>query len=303
VRSLALLLLLFTACSAQGRAFVRPPPLDPNQPRDTAEIARDLVRGRVGALFYVDRFRYHPGASKITRLGGWGELLEGTRMDPLADVVRAFITAPTSHADSRVLVLEHAAPDDRVRETIAAIAARSRRAGHTPPSIPDDDLGIAAAPAWIDKRWCLVAAPQPGLVVAVPLGRAEDVSRFARAGGLPEPIGREAARFFAFEPGSSLENGPHVPESIAAAQASIVFGPTGAQLSLEGESSSPEQAAEDAALLTKVVEESLTLNLVVVKMQLFDPVRFRSNGATVRTDVHLSPTEVDWLLGIATGPI
>src|SRR6185436_8385988 len=105
VRSAALLVLALTACSAPARAPVRAAVAPRAVPRDTAEIARDLVHGRVGALFYVDRFRFHPGASKMTRLGGWGAMLEDTALDPTGDVVRAFVTAPSSHAHDRVLVL------------------------------------------------------------------------------------------------------------------------------------------------------------------------------------------------------
>src|SRR5690606_11046732 len=65
-----------------------PPP--PPPPRDAHLRAIEVVGAKVTAMIYVDGVRTHPLAPRIAKMNAWGEVLDGTGIDPLRDVDRAF---------------------------------------------------------------------------------------------------------------------------------------------------------------------------------------------------------------------
>jgi hypothetical protein len=263
-------------------------PHEPTRPRDSAEIARDLAGARVGALFYVGRFRDRPGASRIADFGHWGEVADALGIDPVASADRVFSCAADAQTSTALLVVEHSLPDGTVRRALAGAAAR---AGHR---LEDEPLTFTTLD--IQHVRYLLAAPQPGLLVLVPGRRPDEIVQFASAGGLPDATGAEAARFFAFAPPDSLGSMPPWPRTIVAAQAAITLGDDGAVVTFEAKSTSSEQSVRDAATMEKTLDDLLHVDLVLFRMPLFDPVHFHAEGELVRMTTHLLPSDVDWLL-------
>ena len=120
-------------------------------------------------------------------------------------------------------------------------------------------------------------------------------------GGLPNPRGREAARFFAFEPGQVLDSPPEWPRTIGASQAEIAFDDEGgANILFQATSTSPEQAQLDAVTMEKTLDDLLHIDLEIIRIPIFDPIHFSADGSVVRMSAHLLATDVDWILSFGT---
>jgi len=269
-----------------------PPPVK-ETPENAAEIARDIVRGRAGALFEVGRFRFHPSASAIGRLAVWGPSLEKIGLDPLYDVDRAFVTSEYALGDSGIAVLEMHRPDAEVAGAISAAGLSSNPEAAFPATHVTLKTG--------ETR--VIALVRPGLVVVAPTyqeGRLDVLRTRAR---LPRIPGRTAARFFAFEPSSSLGSMPRWPSTVYAAHAELEFNDAGgAVIRFFAESTSEKQAAADAVALTDEAHHLLALDLGIFEMHLLDPPEFHAEGRRVMMQTGLLPGDVDWLLRFTGKP-
>lgn len=123
-------------CAAPGRAAAPPPPaVAPAVPvaREESDlIAQEAMDARVTMTLRLDRVARFRFARHLVRLGGWGEALAGTGVDPLRDVRRAFLAAPTSHLGRAMIVLHHTADEARVAGALAELQ-RTFRAAHSAP--------------------------------------------------------------------------------------------------------------------------------------------------------------------------
>jgi hypothetical protein len=285
--------LVIAACASSPAPPATPPPELTRAPASLAEIARDMIDGRTGALFEVHRFRSFPSSGHaIGRLGRWAETLDALDLDPSSDVARALVVAPYALSTARVVVLEMDATD----EAVAAAFAR----GHGDP-LPD-----APFPRTLitldDGEEVAVALVRPRTLVMAPTYVAWRFPELRSATKLPPPDARAAARFFAFEPASSLGATPSWPESVVAAHAEIQLLPDGAaEIRFFALSTSDDQAARDAKFLTKEAHDLLTLDLALFQMELLTPPEFASRGRVVEMKTELLPGDVDWILRFSGG--
>ncbi|MBI4701405.1 MAG: hypothetical protein HY744_09635 [Deltaproteobacteria bacterium] len=290
---LLLLLLGALALACGGGALPAPPAPPPPKPRNAADIARDIVGGRVSALVHVGRLRGHALAARLAALDPWGPVLDGTGIDPQRDFERAFVTAPdTEHEDDMAFVAEHTLGEARARAAVDALVARS-----SPPGAWLEGLGVSAARVTVRGRTRVVALVEPNVLVVLPDRYARHAARFAGTAGCPLPTGVEAVLATADDPSRTLR-GPGVPElppTLLRAEATLVpAADGGADLHVEAPSSSPEQAGADAATLTDRGEKLTSIDVVsLLKLRLFEPVVFRAQGTTVTADRHLTPNELD----------
>lgn len=277
-----------------GRAGA-PSPLAPrpSEEQDAAERARAMVDAKVGALFYVPRMRGRPGVSSIAKFAHWARAAELLGIDAIDDVDRAFACAAYATSDDSVLLLEHALDD------ASAASALRRAAGGT--LSPSAAASFPSTTIRIKDRPMEIGLPRPGLVALVPGWAASRFEEFANMGGLPNPRGREAARFFAFEPGQVLDSPPEWPPTIGASQAEIAFDDEGgANVLFQATSTSPEQAVLDAATMERTLDDLLHIDLEIIRIPIFDPIEFSADGSVVRMSAHLLATDVDWILSFGT---
>jgi hypothetical protein len=283
---------LSPACAAPPAPQAIPKPDLGAAPETAAEIARDLVRGRAGGLFEVKRFRFLTSGAAIGRLALWGPSLTQLGLDPMFDVERAFVTSEHALGDSGIAVLEMARSD---REIAAALASNglTDRDGAFP------STQITLPPGTVR----IVALVRPGLVVVAPPWQASRLEPLRSRARLPRIKGPAAARFFAFDPSSSLGSMPSWPTSLRAAHAELVFEDNGgATITFFAQSLSDDQARADAQALTDEAHRLLAVSLGLFEMHLLDPPKFQSEGSLVLMKTSLLPGDVDWILGYTGKP-
>lgn len=283
-------ILVFVAAQL-GCAQAAPPPAQPapapkTEKLATTELARDLIDGRVGVLFHVARFRFHPAGASIGQLGRWGDIVTALGLDPLADVDRAFVTSYQASDLNTVNVIELNVSDDRVRAGFRALGGNNSSATFDLKNGPDVFVALVG-----EHR--LVSAPTHVAAKVWALGETEP---------LPRQEAKEAARFFAFEPYATLGSPPSWPSTLLLAQAEIeIVRGGGATVRFEAMSSSEGRARLDAAALTAEARRLLAVDIGLFDLEVLTPPVFRSNGRRVLMETQLLPTDVDWLIRFSGG--
>lgn len=270
---------------------------EPQKPRDAARIAEQLVGGRVSGLVFVDRMREHPVGPRLLTLGPARELLAGTRVDPLKDLERVFVTGPSANEPRAIMFAEHKIEVIRIPSVIDDLVKKSDPPGEIITGTPYPTVRVSRK-----GRGGIVAFLPPSFVVVLPEDLAGSVSAFAQTGGLPLPEGIETARVFAADPSTTLRarGVPRIPESIGSIDALLTLRPDGgANLDAVGPSASAAQAADDAAYLTDAFERATSVTLGFVKIRVFRPIEFVPREEKVEAHVDLSRGEIEQLLGLA----
>jgi len=277
---------LLGCASPASRA--EPPPAPPAiEPKlASTELARDLIDGRVGVLFHVGRFRFHPAGGAIGALGRWGDIVKALGLDPLADVERAFVTSFQASDLNTVNVIELNASDERVRAGFRALGGSATSA----------TFGLQNGPE------VFVALVGPHRLVSGPPRIASKLWVLAETESLPQPQAKEAARFFAFEPYATLGSPPSWPATLLLAQAEIeIVRGGGATVRFEAMSASSARASADASTLTAEARRLLTVDIGLFDLQVIEPPVFNSNGRRVVMETQLLPSDVDWLIRFSGG--
>jgi hypothetical protein len=105
----------------------------------------------------------------------------------------------------------------------------------------------------------------------------------------------------AIDPSDSLNAGrmPPIPETISNTTARVrLLADGGANVSIEGQSTSPEQAEQDAATLTKSIDDATSVKVSVVRIRMFEPVKFHADGSNIKANRALSKSDLGRLLGL-----
>lgn len=260
-----------------------PPPSPPPRGLASTELARDLIDGRVGALFHVRDFRSFPNAGSIGVLGSWAEVIEALGLDPMFDVERVFVTSHVSSDTAAVDVIELGVADDVIRAAFSALGARGTYA----------ELELS------DQYAVAVSLVAPRRLAVAPKRLAANLPALGRTRALPKPHGKESAEFFSFEPNATVSAPPTWPSTLLFARAEIeILRGGGAAIRFFGESTSVERAARDARALTEEARRLLTLSLGFAVLEILDPPVFHADAHRVVMSCELSPDEVDWLLRI-----
>lgn len=326
-------------CAAPGRAAAPPPPAVAPAAAVAREesdlIAQETVDALVTMTLQLDRVARFRFARHLVRLGGWGEALAGTGVDPLRDVRRAFLAAPTSHLGRGMMVLHHTADEARVAGGLARIQ-RTFRAAHSPhptPSSPpgsrdekgvfhDRRDGLEDRIAHLSARYpdpsrypfpaayrvlrggssrggavVLVAAPRPGLLVVLPPERVLAVFRLMEVTGPSAPSSGEVMVIRAWEPRRTIQDIPVWSREVHYAEATLAFDDAGdGTLGFRAVCSSPEAAREQARELTTQVDRAQTVSFAGAKVRLFDAIEFHAEADRVRMRTRLPARDVDWLV-------
>jgi len=267
------------------------------KPKNAAEIARSIVKAKVGVLVYAERARNHPVTAKVAALNVWQPMLEGTGIDPQRDLDRAYVAAPSLRSGDRVVaVAQHSLPPDRIQAAVETMIGKS-----TPPGEWIADAKVPSARVTMKGQTRVVAIVEPNFLVILPEAHARDAARFAGTGGFADPEGSEAAVLTAVDPSETLRapRAPRVPKTIKSARATVVLREDGgADIFSTAQSVSPEQAKEDAEALTESVDEATSIKVAILKIRVFGPVKFTSEGDLVKSEVKLSPDDIDKLFGL-----
>lgn len=268
------------------------------KPKNAQLLALQIVQGKVGTMVYVDRLRGRPAAVKLVQAGYLGDLFEGTGVDPMRDLERVFIASTgIKRSDRAVIVAQHKLDEPRLRAAVDTLVRRS-----DPPGAWLDDLGLPAARVTLHGHTRVVALVDDEYVAVLPESLAKEARQFLGTGGFPEPEGPEATVTVAQDPSETLRGPrlPSIPPSISSARIALRFGDDGsADAAADGESTSEQQAVQDAAEMGDAVDRATSMKISVLRVRFFKPIPFRAEGKHVKSDLHLSPEEIDKLMGMA----
>ena len=288
-------------------------------------VAQEAVAARVTMLLHLDRLRGFRFSRRLMLLGGWADALQGTGIDPLRDVRRAFVAARASHSGQVAVVLQHSAPEDRVARSLEALhrkwqskqpkggarQASSQLDAGAETLFPDpSQLPFPAAYRSVPVDYShaegpvLVAAPRPGILAILPPERVLAAFRLADVGGLPAPRGGEAIVIRAWDPRSSVENGPAWSADVRYVDVVLAFDRSGnTALSFRALCTSREAARRQADLLTTQVDEAQSVALGGARLRLFDFIRFHAEDDRVRMRTQLHADDVDWIVAMTMEPM
>ncbi len=287
--------LLAAACGGADTAVDSPTSAEPARPKDAAAIAKRMIAGKVSGMIYVDRVRGHEAAPRVLELGPVRELLDGTGLDPLRDIERAFVTGPSASSQRAVLFAEHNLPEGRSTEMVQNLVRESSPPGEV----------IEGPPNWrvrVHKkgRSGVVGLIPPRFLVMVPDDLADSIDAFASTGGLPGPLGDEAAHVFVEDPSDTLRarGAPRVPDSIAAIDAKAYLRSDGGLTLRAVGKSTPDQAHDDARTLTRSIDDATSVGIGPFRIRAFRPIVFRASDGLVKSDVELSRSELDQVVGL-----
>lgn len=266
------------------------------RPKDAPVIATQMVGGKMSALIFMERVRPNSAATKVLELGVVKEMLEGTGLDPLNDVERAFVTGPSASSQRAVLFAEHTVPEDRITALVQNVVRQSDPPGEI----------LRGAPNWkvrVQKkgRGGVFALIPPKYVVIVPDDLADRVDEFALTGGLPGPIGEEAIHMFVEDPSTTLRarGAPAIPQSISSIDAvAMLRGDGGVTVHAKGKSTL-ERAPDDARRLTRSIDDATSVGFGPFRIRAFRPIVFEASDDLVVSRVDLSSSEVEQIVSLA----
>lgn len=284
------------SCGGDQTTPETPAPPAP-KPRNAAEIARSIAGAKVGVLVYAERARNHPVSAKVAALNVWQPMLEGTGIDPQRDLERAYVAAPSVRSGDKVVaVAQHSLPPERIQAAVETMIGKS-----DPPGAWIEGAKVPSARVTVKGQTRVVAIVEPSFLVILPEAKASEAARFAGTGGFKDPEGPEAAVLTAVDPSETLRapHAPRVPPTIKSARATVTLRDDGgADVVSSGQSVSPEQAKEDAEALTESVDEATSIKVAILRIRLFGPVKFTSEGDQVKSTVRLSADDIDKLFGL-----
>lgn len=268
------------------------------KPKNAAEIAKQIVGGRVGMMVWAERIRGHATEVRILALNPLRSALEGTGIELTRDVRAAFVASTgVTTRDVAAAIVEHKLSPAEVQAGLDTLVARSN-----PPGMWIDGSSVPTARVTVKGQTRTVSIVEPSFIVVLPESLASQASRFIGTGGFPDPDGPEAVIVTALDPSRSLAGAqaPPLPSTISQAVARINLAPDGGvDIATTGDSTDPVQAGTDAKYLTDMIDRATSLNLGIVKVRLFSPVVFRAEGTQVKSNLHLTEAEIDRLLTIA----
>ena len=257
----------------------------------TTRVAKEIVDARCGALFHVGELRDRGGAIRLAELGHWRSLLGRTRLHPLKDVERAFVTSRTVADTSNCALLLDVRTSDP-----AVLDDELLRIGERIPT--EGDRVVVAVE--LDGVAYAVGRVGPSTIAAVPVEKVSELARFKGEASLPEATDGEAVGIFADDPSVSLAALCPFPSTLSALEIDLAFGDAGATIDLVATSTSNEQAIEDAKVLGATITKMLEVDLFLFEVHLLGPIKSVANGNKVEMFASLGRAELDLLLAIGS---
>lgn len=216
--------------------------------------------------------------------------------DPANDLEQVYVCAPGGRQATAVVFAEHRITKERGETLLQQWIEAS-----DPPGTRITDVPFPAATVRTKGRSGVIAFVAPKFLVAVPNELVGDLGRFERTGGLGDPKTEKAALVVIDQPSETLKGTgtPKLPASISQARVHVdLQSHGGAALTLEADSSDPQQASADASHLTSLIDRLTSIRLGILTVRAFKKVDFTTEGSLVKSRVELTKSELEMLLGL-----
>ncbi len=294
------LLVLAAACGGADTGSTGSYPTAENgKPKNAADLAVNLVGGKVTTFVAIDRMRSHPVGPKILSLPMVADMLEGTGIDPLKDLERVFVTGPATNSPRLVTFAEH---NLDAKAAHAALSSPSSRRATPPGQLVIPAQGYEAARVTIKDRTGVIAMLPPHFLVVVPEDLASPIPDFEASGGLADLTGPEAVRSTALDPGNTVKGSrvPDIPTTITKGTLTILLKPDGgADVDMVGDDANADSAISDAKALAVSVDKATSMKVMGMTLRAFAPIKFVSEGNEVKGHLGLSKDELEGIVNLA----
>lgn len=258
-------------------------------PENAAELCDGLTGARVRAWIYPARATGHPLLPRILALPPVKRF--AASWDPTRDLEQVYVSAPGGRSETAVVFGEHRfAKEDTDRLLTQWITASD------PPGTLLPDTPFPTALLSTRGRGGLVAFAPPRFVIALPRDMEPKLGIFQKTGGLGEPKTQKAALVVLDQPAQTLAGTgvPKLPPTITVARAEVELGADGgAVVTLDADSTTPEQANEDARYLTRMVDRLTSVQLGPITIRAFKKVDFVAEASKIKSRVPLTRGELE----------
>lgn len=282
----------------------------PSGPRDPMAIvgaAGDIQVDKVLVLVVVNAeiIRKSPvGANLGSLLRGipqWEQFMHGTDIDPVADVDWLMVSGPSLVNTSRdVVLIRYGAPDAKVARAMDVVAGHYAQGGEVDAGAPV----LKAVRSFADGAERVVLQPRSHVLAVVPSSAASRVARQLAGASVPAHIRPgEAAYIRVVDPHHPM---PELPPSLLELRLRVVPRPAddGAEVYVEGDTKTPEEAAQAAVSIRAIIDDRNANPLVsVLTGGLLDHVEVASDGKLVKAHVSVSRSQIVTLIGLAAAAL
>jgi hypothetical protein len=286
-----LIAIVLTSCRSAPRPVAieaPPPPATVEAKTGLMDAAVAVIGGNVGALIHADRLGSEPATWNVSRVGGYGKLLDDAGLDPFVDVERVFVTATGVVSCRPIIVVQH-----RLASTDAVFERLLERSN--PPGKRVPGLGVYVRTR---RSWQFVFAARKNALVMMPRDLAPYAEQFRDDKPLPGPVGDELWFGWSNESGWPPFPGPLAGFSLTSGTMTTYATEKKHIVKLRGHAYSQTSARENRDILQRAADS--ILKLPVIGAMLFDPIEFRVEGDEVATEVVLNPPEHEWILAHMT---
>lgn len=254
----------------------------------------------VRLIIDTEKLRSHPlgprVGSLLSRVHQWRDFMGPAALDPVRDIDRVLIVGPQLRRTGDVVaVIQHHLGKEQMHSAIDGLVQRDRAGGEW---LPDTKVPVARASADRAERYFVL--PSERVVVVTPKSALEAAQKLGRA-RLPALPGSQVATAYLATPHRAFIGMPvRVPQSILWARARVVpLENGGAQVDVEAEDASPEQAAASAVELERQISAATQLDLGVFGALLgarptrfVERIQFRAEGKKITGELVLTQKQI-----------
>lgn len=264
--------------------------------------ARRVVDANANVRLLIDteKLRAHPlgprVGSLLSRVHQWRDFMGPAGLDPVRDIDRVLIVGPQLRRTGDVVaVIQHHLGKDKMYSAIDGLVQRDRVSGEW---LPDKKVPVARASADRAERYFVLASDR--VVVVTPKSALEAAEKLGKA-KLPALPGSQIATAYIATPHRAFIGMPvRVPQSILWARARVMpLEDGGAQIDIEAEDASPEQAAADAAELERQISAATQLDLGLLgsligarPTRFVERIQFRAEGKKIVGELVLTQKQI-----------
>lgn len=266
--------------------------------------ARLAKNPAVQILIAGDRIRTHElglGFAKILKsIPQWNDFFQGSNVDPIKDLDHMFLAGPQFKVDSSrvVAVMDYNRSEKDIRAAVDGIVTRS--GGEWIKDAP-----IPAARAKADKAERIFAMiPGKKILVILPASEKDQLEKLK---SLPSfnKSSRVGISVAIVSPARPFKGIITLPDSLKKLKLDVIPTPDGgADLSLELEDASPEDAQKHAGELTHAIDlfrmaNQIKIPFTSITIDVMDKVTFFAEGSAIRATTHLSVKQLRGIMGFA----
>jgi hypothetical protein len=282
----------------------------PGNPRDAVGMigaAGNVQAGVQNVILTVNMavIRTHPEGKRlgplISAVPQWDDFLQGTKVDPLADIDWVSINGPALlHTEKDVILVHYAAPDAVVDQAIVALGKKHGHGGPADVGVP----GVKAVHGYADRAERIFLRPQPHVLAVVPKDYARTAAKILTKASVPAVLKRpeEAMRLTLVHPHGPM---PGIPESVTELRLWIIprNGDGGADVYGEGDTASASDCAAATEAISRRVQDQNSFGVQLLTHGLLNGVELRADGQTVRLHMSASKDQIEVILAFVGGQL